>query len=452
MNENSSLTFIAIVLLLGVNAFFTMARQALTRARRSRLRQLVDEDHKGAARALTLAEGSNRLVAALQLGTILVHFLTATLVVLGIANPLADWLISLGMSEMLAGAVRYVIVIPLAAVIVVLFGEMLPGEIAAHHAERLAILLTPWAKGLIFLLEPPARALSKLSSWMAAPFGDEKSMTDDVIEEDIMTLVDVGKAEGVIEEEEEAMIHSIFQFTDTLVREVMVPRIDMVAIEIDTPLDSALDTIIGAGHSRIPVYRESIDHIKGILYAKDLLTLWQENSSQNDFYDTHVLSELMREAYYIPEAKKAFDLLAELQQKKVHIAIVVDEYGGTAGLVTIEDLIEEIVGEIQDEYDLNEEATFEQLNENEYIFDARIDLDDLNRTLDSTLDTDIADTLGGYIFSVIGRAPEIGERFQEENLAFKVLGVTGRRIRKVQIQRLSPPLEDSRGEMDAAPD
>ncbi|MBN1287448.1 MAG: HlyC/CorC family transporter [Anaerolineae bacterium] len=452
MGENSGLIIIALLLLLGVNAIFTMTYQTLTRARKSRLRQMADDGHRGAARALVLAEDPARLTAAMQLGTILVHFLTATVVVLGIDIPVTDWLISLGVDTTVAGVIRYVVIIPLAAAVAVLFGEMLPGAVASHHAERFAIALTPWANALTFLFEPFARALFKLSALVAAPFvGDEESMTDDAIEEDIMILVDVGKAGGVIEEEEKAMIHSIFQFTDTLVREVMVPRIDVVALEINTPLDAALSTIVEAGHSRIPVYRESIDHIKGILYAKDLLTLWQ-NGGQDGDANGRAIADLLRDAYFIPEAKKAFDLLAELQQRKVHIAIVVDEYGGTAGLVTIEDLIEEIVGEIQDEYDLNEEAAFEQVGDREYIFDARIDLDDLNRILDSDLDTDIADTLGGYIFAVIGRAPEIGESFEEDDVTFKVLGVTGRRIRKVHVRRLPPPIEDSRGELDASPD
>ena len=247
------------------------------------------------------------------------------------------------------------------------------------------------------------------------------------------------------------MIYSIFQFGDTLAREVMVPRIDLVALEIDTPLPEALSTIVDAGHSRIPVYEESIDHIRGLLYAKDLLVVLRDGHMERP------LREILRPAHFVPESKKAVDLLQDLQQRKIHMVIVVDEYGGTAGLVTIEDLIEEIVGEIRDEYDFNEEEVYQKVGENEYICDAGIDLDDLNRLLDVSLPTDESDTLGGYIFSQLGKVPVEGEQIEADGLHMEVLSVDDRRIRKIRVIRIPPPSEetaedDAPAEAPSAPD
>jgi CBS domain containing-hemolysin-like protein len=253
-----------------------------------------------------------------------------------------------------------------------------------------------------------------------------------VTEEEIKTLVDAGEEEGVIQEEEKAMIYSIFELGDTLAREVMIPRIDVVALDVTAPMTEALDIIMEAGLSRIPVYAETIDNVEGVLYAKDLLPYLREGRT-----DT-ALRSILREAYFIPETKKASDLLPDLQARRVHMAIVVDEYGGMAGLVTIEDLLEEIVGEIQDEYDA-EEPFVEFVSDNEYVFDARVDLDDLNRLMNVALPTDDSDTLGGFIYTELGKVPVVGDRVTFQDLAFTVESVAGRRIKKVRIEK-SPVL------------
>jgi len=250
-----------------------------------------------------------------------------------------------------------------------------------------------------------------------------------IIEEEIKTLVDAGEEGGFIEEEEKEMIYSIFEFGDTLAREVMVPRIDMVAIEVSTSVLDALDVVMNAGHSRIPVYQETIDNIVGILYAKDLLQYWREDTSSLE------LGNILRSVYYIPETKKVDELLQELQQRKVHITLVVDEYGGTAGLVTIEDILEEIVGEIQDEYD-SEEAFMEVISEDEIIFNGRMDIDDVNHIMDLELPTDRSDTLGGLVYSNLGRVPVVGDKVYIENVEVTVLSVVRRQIKKVKVVRL----------------
>jgi CBS domain containing-hemolysin-like protein len=217
---------------------------------------------------------------------------------------------------------------------------------------------------------------------------------------------------------------------DTLVREIMVPRIDVLALEVHTPLDEALDAIKQAGHSRVPVFKDSVDNILGLLYAKDLLGIWREGRHEVS------LSDYLRQAYFVPEAKKAAELLAELQAKRIHMAIVVDEYGGVAGLVTLEDIVEEIVGEILDEYDQAEELLYQAINEDEYLFQGRIDLDDFNDIMGTELPNSEADTLSGLIYSRIGRVPTAGDHVQVNDLQLTVEQVSGQRIRKVRAVRL----------------
>jgi CBS domain containing-hemolysin-like protein len=256
-----------------------------------------------------------------------------------------------------------------------------------------------------------------------------------VTQDEIKAMVDAGEEGGVIEENEKEMIYSIFEFGDTLAREVMVPRIDIVAVDAETPLLQALDVIMKEGHSRIPVYQGTIDNIIGLLYAKDLLVYRKEGKHNVP------LTSILRPAYFVPETKKVDDLLRELQARRVHMAIVVDEYGGTAGLVTVEDLLEEIVGEIQDEYD-EEEPTVERVSDTEFIFDAGVNLDDVNDLLRVELPDTGGDTLGGFIYAQLGRVAAVGDEIRVGDLTITVLSVAGRRIRKVRVARTEPQQDE----------
>ncbi len=231
--------------------------------------------------------------------------------------------------------------------------------------------------------------------------------------------------------DERKMIRAIFQFHEKMAREVMVPRIDILALDIHTPILTAADAMLKSGFSRVPVYQENIDNIIGILYVKDLLRLWLEGKQEGSLHDK------LRPVYFVPETKKADELLTEMQNRRIHIALIVDEYGGVAGLVTLEDLMEEIVGEIQDEYDQAEEQIYHQINDGEYIFQGRIDLDDFNKIMDSALSKDEADTLGGLIYNKIGRVPKGGEEIRTDDILLTVEQVSGRRIRKVKAIRSS---------------
>jgi CBS domain containing-hemolysin-like protein len=412
--------------------FLAMARTALINVRKPRLRQLIDEGVGTAQTAERLAEDASRLLATTQLGMMLTSFFAGAVVAVVSAPPLAKTL-----QPWLAGAsypVAFVLVVFLAASIMLIFAQLLPETIALRHSERLALLLARPLAAISTIAMPIVHLMVWLSNAVARLFGTEgRGDLPFVTQEEIKTLVDAGEEEGVIQEEEKEMIYSIFELGDTLAREVMVPRIDVVAFDVDTPLLEALDSIMEAGHSRIPVYEETIDDVVGVLYAKDLLHYLRQARTDVP------LASILRKAYFIPETKKASDLLPDLQQRRVHMAIVVDEYGGMAGLVTIEDILEEIVGEIQDEYD-SEEPFFEYVSDDEYVFDARMDLDDLNRLMGVDLPTDDSDTLGGFIYTELGRVPVVGNKVSYGNLDLKVESVAGRRIKKVRVQRRLPPL------------
>ena len=315
----------------------------------------------------------------------------------------------------------------LAVWLLLLLSQLLPRAWSVDRQEWVADKVAPGLRFLAWMLYPITAAMRFVSHRAVA----EGTSPDSVFlsEGGLRLLLDSNDQEAIIEEDEKEMIASIFEFGETLVREVMVPRIDMVAVPMTATLIDALDVIVRAGHSRIPVYKDSIDNIAGILYAKDLLPYLREGRMDVP------IAKILRSAYFIPESKKVDELLQELQLRRVHMAIVVDEYGGTAGLATIEDLLEEIVGEIQDEYDA-EEPTIEAVDEDEYLFDARVALDEVNKLLDVDLPAEGTDSLGGFIYSQLGRVPVVTDVITYGGLRIEVLSVAGRRIKQVRASRI----------------
>ncbi len=435
MNPASS-GLVLLVVFTGLSGFFALARTALTNSQKGRLRHLAEEKVRGAAWAERVTEDSVRLLTTVQFGQVLSRLLAAAVAATTFTPGLGQWLERVSLPPSLARWISLVVLTGALAIVLLMLGEKLPEALALRNPEGIALSLA-WIIHLFSILFAPiVRLITRIGQWLAGSMPGEHDGLPFITEEEIKTLVDAGQEEGVIEEDEKAMIYSIFAFGDTSAREVMVPRIDIVAVEINTPLNEALQVIVTAGHSRIPVYRDNIDNIQGILYAKDFLDWWHE-----DVHDRS-LEDLLRPAYFVPESKMLDDLLAELQQRKVHIAVVVDEYGGTAGLVTIEDILEEIVGEIQDEYD-SEEAPFQVTGEDEYVFNSRIDLDDVNQMLDTHLPTEQGDTLGGFIYSHLGKVPAAGEVILFDGYSFEVMNVVNRRIKKVRVRRQSSADEPS---------
>jgi len=423
------LALLAFLILL--NAFFAASEVAIVTVGKARCRRLVEEGVRVARTVERLADDSSRFLATLQVGVILVRFSAVATAVISLSDPLQK-LIAQVPIEFIAQAslplAVFSIVIALAFFMLSL-GELLPKTLALQHAEPIALAVAYPIDLFATIVSPVVKILIAVSDAAARLFGSQpQGGIPFITEEEIKTMVDAGEETGIIEEEEKAMIYSIFEFGETSAREVMVPRIDIVAVESKTPVQQALSLILEKGHSRIPVYEETIDNIIGLLYAKDLLGHLRDGDT------TVALRAILRPAYFIPETKKADELLQDLQQRKVHMAIVVDEYGGTAGLVTIEDLVEEIVGEIQDEYDA-EEPFIEVISDDEFIFNARVDLDDVNRLMNVELPSEGGDTLGGFIYSQLGKMPKVGDEILFDGIKIAVLSVVGRRIKKVKVNR-----------------
>jgi putative hemolysin len=418
---------VAVVLLVIVQGFFSAAKSAIINLRQTRINQLLDEGRAQARLVARLAEDSAHLLANFQFWIALTGVLATSVAALTLVSPLQDALAQVSVLESVSGSLGVTIVVALVVLALLVVGNLVPEAVGAARSESLAFLLARPVAATASLASPVTRLVVGLSNALSGLMGGETLHSMPFItEEEIMTMVDAGQEVGVIEADEKEMIYSVFALGDTLSREVMVPRIDLVALDVGVSLKEALDVVIRAGHSRIPVYEGTIDNIVGLLYAKDLLQLWQDRR------ETVALREVLRPAYFVPESKQLDELLEEMQQRKIHMSIVVDEYGGTAGAVTIEDIVEEIVGEIQDEYDA-EEPIVEQTSDKEFVFNARVDLDDVNRLMGTAFPTEMDDTLGGFIYSQLGKVPVPGEMVRFDGLVIEVLTVIGRRIRKVRV-------------------
>lgn len=400
---------IGILLFLVLDMVSVGARTAFLESSYTRLLTMREMDGERINRTILVISKLPRIRASLNLTLIVLRFLMAGFTIALVFSAFGDsfWV--------------NLLVLFLVALVIFVF-EWLVERVVLDSPELWAIRFTGFVRvmmGVMYLplLIPMASSGDSLS---------ESELTGTVTEDEFRTLVDAGQEEGFVEEGERRMIYSIFRLGDTLAREIMVPRIDINALEVDTTLAEAVDSFVESGHSRVPVFDETIDNTLGMLYAKDLLQVWREGGEINS------LHELLRPAYFVPEAKKVDELLAEMQTQRTHIAIVVDEYGGVAGLVTLEDIVEEIFGEIQDEYDYAEESPYQELEGGEYMFLGRIDLDDFNDILGCDLPSDEADTLGGYIYSRLGRVPQPGEQIEKDGLLLTVEQVSARRIRKVR--------------------
>jgi len=427
------LAALLILAVVALQAVLSAMYYALMNTRKKALKEVGEKNARRVQATLALAEESLLLLTTQQFTTVvLAMLLMAALTLVGLP-PLAQALVEVGWgdpqtSKLLAGAA---LLLP-SSLLLLLLGHYLPAAILAGRPEGFALFSTPILRRLIAIIWPFVQVAWTISQRLGVLLGGSGE-SNRVTEEEIKTLVDAGSEEGIIEADEKDMIYSVLKFSDTSVREIMVPRIDIVALDLNTSLEDALKTIIRAGHSRIPIYEETIDNIKGFLHAKDLLTFVHHAQQPQKR-----LADILREPYFVPEGKKAYELLEELRRRKTHVAIVIDEYGGTAGLVTIEDLVEEIVGDIQDEYDAAEEADYVQISDEEYIFSAAIDLDDLNEILGADLPTDNDDTLGGYVFTTLEQVPAVGAKLTAHGLEMEVLALKGlRRLDKVRVRKTS---------------
>ena len=409
----TQLYLISLILLLALDLLTIATRTSFLTARRVHLIALAERNGQSIDRTLEILSLRSRTRTSFHFLLVVLRALLAGLVLLLFtdqSNPSAGQALGILLVTGLG----------------IWFAEFVIQWLVLRDPESWATRLTPVAGALVLFMTP----ILIIPNAFFTPPTDPSETTGIVTEDELKTLVDASEREGVLEQDEREMIFSIFRFGDTYAREIMIPRIDVLALNLHTPLHEAVDVLLESGFSRVPVFEGTIDHIIGLLYVKDLLQVWR--AGQQDLK----LQEILRPAYFTPEVKKADELLEEMQAQRIHMAIVVDEYGGMAGLVTLEDIVEEIIGEVQDEYDQAEELLYQQVDETEYLFHGRIDLDDFNEFMDSELPGDEADTLGGYIYGQIGRVPKSGESIQTDDILLTIEQVTGRRIRRVRAQRI----------------
>ena len=395
-----------------LDLLISTAKSAFSHVRLPYLISLREKEPGKVDRTIALIEKVG-LRTSLRLGLALAHFLVA-----GVAAVIVIQILKIPSFWALLGIIIGIMLL------VSVFEYLLERRIL-DAPEKSAIGFTGFAALLDFFFLPATKLMTALLGTHA------EKVTLSVTDEALRDWVEVGQPESTLEKGEREMIYSIFHFSETLTREIMVPRIDVLALDVNTTIRDARKEFINAGHSRVPVYEDTVDNVVGLLYAKDLLGVVDGN-------DTIAQQrKLLRPAYFVPEAKKVDELLTELQLRGVHMAVVVDEYGGVAGVVTLEDIMEEIVGEIRDEYDQAEERLYEETGSGEYVFLGRATIDEFNEATGLHLSKEHADTLGGLIYSKLGRVPQPGEVVNEEGVEFTVEEVIARRILKVKARMLT---------------
>ena len=396
---------------LALLAIVAAAEAGVAAANRTRLKSLMARDQSRAARLHAYANERTAVLAVLGLTRAFAAV---------VATGIAVFLVERETDE--TWGVFALVVIGLLVVFALLDG--LPRVIVAKDPEAWGLRLVPVISALRMVFGPLAWAIDRSLRTVVGRQAEEQDEA-----EEILRLADIETNGNEIEEEEREMIRGIIELNETLAREIMVPRIDIAALDVEQTIDDALRLVVERGFSRIPLYNETIDNVAGIVYAKDLLRCVTEGRRPS-------LTEIARPAYFIPESKRVDELLAEFKRSKVHMAVVVDEYGGTAGLVTIEDLLEEIVGEIQDEYD-REEAPIERVNDSEAILDARVSIDALRELFGFEMEDEDYDTVGGFVYHHLGKVPAAGDEVRVDGLTLRVLSVLGRRIKKVRATKVA---------------
>jgi putative hemolysin len=424
------LQLLVVLVLVAIEAVFVAAEIALVTLRHSRIDQLVDEGHRGARRVQHLVKDPGRFLAVAQIGVTFVGFLASAYAAVNLAKELAGIIDGVDALRSLSGGLAVLIVTSLLAAFTIVFGELVPKTLALAYPDRVALTLAGPLDVMGHVFAPVVNMLTWLTRRITGGFGADVARQAQINTEELKLIVERGGETGILEAEEEQMISAVIELGGRRIHEVMVPRTDMTALPVTATMDEVIDTFISQGHSRIPVYEKTMDEIVGVLYAKDLLPFVKTGGPKPD------LRKLLRAPLFAPESMSIDDLLHMLQGRRVHLAIVLDEYGGTAGMVTIEDLLEEIVGDIQDEYDTEEPLTV-RLSDDEARIDGRASVDDMAELFDIELgdleDAEEYDTVGGLIYHRIGGVPKPGDKVEikEYGLTLTVEVTDGHRVGKV---------------------
>jgi putative hemolysin len=418
-----------ILVLILINGFFVAAEIAFVSVRRTRLDELAEAGARGAKRAQKLMRDPGRFLAVIQVAITFLGALASAVAAVSIVTVVSEPLRQITFLADYADTIALLFVTSIVAIVSIVLGELIPKGFALANPDRIALAVSGPITIFAKIVSPLVAVLVALTKLISKPFGIDPTRTPELSAAEIRLIVEQGSQQGVLEAEEEQMISAVMSLSDSKLHEVMVPRIDIAAIDQEATFDDAVTLVLTEGHSRTPLYKESVDHIVGILYAKDLLRIIAAGGPRPR------LRDIMRPALFVPESQAVDDLLNELQRRRVHMAIVLDEYGGTAGLVTIEDLLEEIVGEIQDEFD-EEEPMKVIVRDGEAILDGRADIDQMGELVDPALeleDDEEYDTVGGFVYHRIGRVPVVGDTVVVDPFKITVIKVTGRRVGKVRV-------------------
>ncbi len=418
-----------ILLLILINGFFVGAEIAFVSVRRTRLDELAEAGDRRAKRAQKLMRDPGRFLAVIQVAITFLGALASAVAAVSIVTVVAEPLRGIAPLADYADTIALLLVTFIVSVVSIVLGELIPKGFALANPDRIALAVSGPITLFAKIVSPLVAVLVLLTKIISKPFGIDPTRTPELSAAEIRLIVEQGSQQGVLEAEEEQMISAVMSLSDSKLHEVMVPRIEIAAIDQEASFDDAVTLVLTEGHSRTPLYKESVDHIVGILYAKDLLRIIAAGGPRPR------LRDIMRPALFVPESQAVDDLLNELQRRRVHMAIVLDEYGGTAGLVTIEDLLEEIVGEIQDEFD-EEEPMKVIVREGEAILDGRADIDEMGELIDPALeleDDEEYDTVGGFVYHRIGRVPVVGDTVAVDPFKITVIKVIGRRVGKVRV-------------------
>ena len=421
-------SIIILIILILINAFFASAEIAFISLNDAKIDIQAKEGNKKAKKIQNMLKNPSKFLATIQIGVTLAGFLSSAFASDTFADKLAPilntWLPSVSISTW--KSVSIIIITIILSYFTLVFGELVPKRIAMKYYEKVSFASIGIIKTISVITAPFVKFLTFSTNIVSKLFGVTGEEEDNVTEEEIRMMVDVGEENGTIEEEEKEMINNVFEFNDKFVSEIMVPRNKIFALDIDMTIAEVIEKLSeDMRYSRIPVYDENMDNIKGIIYIKDLLISNKNKNSK--------IKSLVKEAYFVSETKRVNELFQELRKDKKQIAIVLDEYGGTAGMVTMEDILEEIVGEIYDEYD-KETDKFKKIDNNTFLFDASIALYDVEKFLDIDIDEEDVDTLGGYLIKKLDRIPKDGEKpiVETEKVTYKIEKIKDKQIIKVK--------------------
>lgn len=437
--------FIFLILLISLNAFFAASEIALISLNDNKIKVMAEDGHKKAKQLLKLLGEPSRFLATIQIGVTLAGFLASAFAADTFAEPLVALIktTDIQVSDSILRVATVIVITLILSYFTLVFGELVPKRIAMTKAEPIAFSVVSVLLVISAIASPFVRFLSFSTNLIVRMFGiDPYAAQSDVTEEEIRMMVDVGEEKGTIQEREKIMINNIFEFNNKEAEDIMTHRMELFSLPVSANLDEIIDLINQEKFTRIPVYEDNIDDIVGILHVKDLIPLINAKSIEN-----FSLKDSIRKPYFVPTSKKIDELFVELQLAKTHIAVVIDEYGGTAGIVTIEDLVEEIVGNIFDEYD-EELIDFKKLADDSYEVSGMMNLEELEERFEVGFPIDEYETLSGFIISLLGFIPEDGNvsEINFRNLHFKIAQVTEKRIEKVILTVLPTADEDEPNE------